>query len=62
VIVILKVKEIEFLYSINSMPAECLGVLAGTIGLQELFSFIIIIVLLMIAMGSVNLRASSHFE
>jgi hypothetical protein len=29
-IVILKVKEIEFLYSINSMPAECLGVLAGT--------------------------------
>jgi hypothetical protein len=51
VIVILKVKEIEFLYSIDSMPAECHGVLAGTMGLQEFFSFIIL-VLLMIAMGS----------
>jgi len=56
-----KVKEIESLYSINSMPAECLRVLAGTMGLQKFFSFIII-VLLMIAMGSVNLRTSSHFE
>jgi hypothetical protein len=36
-IVILKVKEIEFLYSINSMPAECLGVLAGTMGYRNYF-------------------------
>jgi hypothetical protein len=43
------------------MPAECLGVLAGTMGLQKFFSFIIIVIL-MIAMGSVNLRTSSHFE
>jgi hypothetical protein len=44
------------------MPVECLPVLAGIIGYRNSFLSSLFVLLIVIAMGSINLRTSSHFE